>query len=1054
MKKTLLALAFVAAASMAMAAVTPVTGITVSDSPILRDLQTVTAGVTTYNRNQFSVGTTYSFSGATSNSYPNIDDALVLSTIVANAGNSPLALPVKTVLFGGANFTSTGSALDFFIFEAGASTGDGISVAPIFLDDTVGTNVTSIPGNATGWGNTGWTIAGPVQGAQFIQGTSFSITDLKDNSNNPLSASATIKGIAITSGGGVDVAGIYAIVPPFAIDHFGVTTTASSPQLVGVPFNVTITAQDSGNATVNSGSIVVTATSPGGAMMEFDWNSDGIYGDKSGLLVAGVKTIKARNRKAETANVVASAGSATTTLPPSVTTIEDAFSKLQVLAPGETAAPGTDTGKVGIAASHVLGTPFNVTVNAVDQYWNLISAAPGDTIAITCTDNTATLPADAALAAGTQIFPITLNQRGSFTITATNTSNALIANGVSTPIASAVSLVWKGDGSVNLWNTNNALNWTNLAFGVTYYANGDSVAFDDAGSTTPAVNIVGTVAPMSVTLASANNYTFVSTNGGGIGGTAVLSKTGSGTLTLSTSNSYTGGSSFSDGMVILSNASALPASGTLAITNSMLVLAAGNVTRGSITLGGPSAGFAAVGANRSVNLGNLTWGNANFFSGSVTDVLVLGRATDSFTLEFQSQIDFGTGGNRIVQVDNGAAAVDVNISGRLQDNSATPGNLIKTGAGTLQLSHPTSNYEGATEIQDGTVMITGGFNNNNAFILGNGAASGVLQLGNASGIKNLTVGSLTTSGTGTGNRVVGGNASISTLTVNTVAGDVTYDGVIGGPGANQNNLALTKSGVGFTLYLTGVNTYTGATIVNNGTLALTGTGSINNSPTIEVTAPDLFDVSMVTGGYVLGANQTLKGLGSVSGNVTANGRIEPGSAGIGTLTFGNNLTLNGVGAALVMDINKTNTPNCDAITVFGTFTPGGGTLIVTNIGTTADLALNDTFQLFTTATPGFSSIQLPPTPSGLTWTNKVALDGSIALVAAPAPTPANITYSVSGGNLIMNWPAGQGWKLQSQTNLLTVGITTNWVTVPGAVPPFTNAVNAANKTVFYRLVYP
>ena len=103
MKKILLALAFAASASMAMAAVTPVTSITVSDSPILRDLQTVTAGVTTYNRHQFSAGTTTSVTGGvTTNTYPNVDDALVLSTIVANVGNSPLALPVKTVLFGGA----------------------------------------------------------------------------------------------------------------------------------------------------------------------------------------------------------------------------------------------------------------------------------------------------------------------------------------------------------------------------------------------------------------------------------------------------------------------------------------------------------------------------------------------------------------------------------------------------------------------------------------------------------------------------------------------------------------------------------------------------------------------------------------------------------------------------------------------------------------------------------------------------------------------------------------------------------------------------------------
>ena len=183
--------------------------------------------------------------------------------------------------------------------------------------------------------------------------------------------------------------------------------------------------------------------------MEFDWNSDGTYGDKSGTLVAGVKTIKARNKRAETATIVASAGAVTTTTPPSVTTTALAFSKLQVLAPGETAAPGTATGKAGAPPYYLVGTPFSVTVNAVDAYWNFISTAPADTIAILSTDNTATLPADAALAAGTQIFSVTFNQRGVFTVTATNTSNGLITNGVSASIISALPIVWQGDGSLN-----------------------------------------------------------------------------------------------------------------------------------------------------------------------------------------------------------------------------------------------------------------------------------------------------------------------------------------------------------------------------------------------------------------------------------------------------------------------------------------------------------------------------------------------------------------------------------------------------------------------------
>ena len=216
---------------------------------------------------------------------------------------------------------------------------------------------------------------------------------------------------------------------------------------MGDVFDVTITAQDSANKTVSSG-ILVISVAAAGSLMEFDWNSDGTYGDNSGTLVAGVKTIKARNKRAEiTATIVATSGAFTTTTPPSVTTTALAFSKLQVLAPGETAAPGTATGKNGAPPYYLVGTPFNVTVNAVDAYWNFISTAPADTIAILSTDNTATLPADAALAAGTQTFSVTFNQRGTFTVTATNTSNALIANGVSASIVSALPIVWQGDGS-------------------------------------------------------------------------------------------------------------------------------------------------------------------------------------------------------------------------------------------------------------------------------------------------------------------------------------------------------------------------------------------------------------------------------------------------------------------------------------------------------------------------------------------------------------------------------------------------------------------------------
>src|SRR5262249_25760276 len=71
------------------------------------------------------------------------------------------------------------------------------------------------------------------------------------------------------------------------------------------------------------------------------------------------------------------------------------FSKLQLLVPGETAAPGTPTGKTGTPNPQAAGTPFNVTVNAVDSNWNLVDTI-ADTVALTSSDSNPTFPANAA----------------------------------------------------------------------------------------------------------------------------------------------------------------------------------------------------------------------------------------------------------------------------------------------------------------------------------------------------------------------------------------------------------------------------------------------------------------------------------------------------------------------------------------------------------------------------------------------------------------------------------------------------------------------------------
>lgn len=74
-----------------------------------------------------------------------------------------------------------------------------------------------------------------------------------------------------------------------------------------------------------------------------------------------------------------------------------------------------------------------------------------------------------------------------------------------------------------------------------------------------------------------------------------------------------------------------------------------------------------------------------------------------------------------------------------------------------------------------------------------------------------------------------------------------------------------------------------------------------------------------------------------------------------------------------------------------------------------------------------------------------------------ATNPTNIVSSVSGNQLTLSWPTDHtGWRLQVQTNSSTVGLSSNWVTVPGStsVNSVTATINPTNGAVFYRMVFP
>jgi hypothetical protein len=72
-------------------------------------------------------------------------------------------------------------------------------------------------------------------------------------------------------------------------------------------------------------------------------------------------------------------------------------------------------------------------------------------------------------------------------------------------------------------------------------------------------------------------------------------------------------------------------------------------------------------------------------------------------------------------------------------------------------------------------------------------------------------------------------------------------------------------------------------------------------------------------------------------------------------------------------------------------------------------------------------------------------------------TPTNITTVLAGGNMTLSWPSSHtGWRLETQTNTLSVGLSTNWSTVAGSTETnsVTLPISATNPSVFFRLAHP
>ena len=262
----------------------------------------------------------------------------------------------------------------------------------------------------------------------------------------------------------------------------------------------------------------------------------------------------------------------------------------------------------------------------------------------------------------------------------------------------------------------------------------------------------------------------------------------------------------------------------------------------------------------------------------------------------------------------------------------------------------------------------------------NGSGKGNLVLSN--GAFNLggfseTINGL--SGTGT----VDGVSGTPTLTVGDNDATSTFAGVIKN---TAGTLALIKIGSG-TLTLSGTNSYSGSTLVNEGTLALVAPGSIGNSPLISVAAGATFDAGS---GFTLGAGQTLAGAGTVLSAVTVAGAVSPGIAGIGTLTA-SNITWN-EGVAWPFELGAAST--CDRLAINGSFLMGTG-------GT------GFTFDLQNTGVAGVYTV--------VTWTVSTTFTGG-EFVAINAQGGLSPTFDIIGNALVLTLSGGGGPVISGSTN--------------------------------------
>ena len=686
----------------------------------------------------------------------------------------------------------------------------------------------------------------------------------------------------------------------------------------------------------------------------------------------------------------------------------------------------------------------------------------------------------------------------------------------------AATVYWDIDGAIagaggptpaGTWDAATTTNWTTDATGAstaTTFANSDDAVFSAASDATGTFTITLGGTPVVGNLTVEEGTITISGGtalnvGGAVTTKGVIDVFPGSALTII--SEVTGGDDFG---TITKGISGGTGTGTLELTGlntftGQLVLMAGTLSCNSI--GDVNAGASALGNPSSVANGTLKLAGINS-PGATLKYTGPGHNTDRVInlsgVTGTNSIDASGSGPLVFTSPTGITATGVGlhylrlggtntgenkITGVIGENGGTAARITrveKIGPGTWVLTGVNTN-SGVYDIREGTLVInsiankgtpsslgSGNLNNAHAVVgLGSGTNTGTLRyVGTApaghSSSRSITMWGATGGGTidasGVGPLVLSGainnfNTVGATGKLLTLKGDNSQANAISASipngDATTNKTSLDKDGTGKWL-LNANNTYSGNTTIKLGTLSLGASASISNTPVIEVQASATFDVSLVTGGFVLGLAQTLKGNGTILGNVTANGTVSAG-ASVGSLTNIGNLTL---GGKLVIEVDKALSPasSNDMITVTGTVTNLGiGPLTVTNLNAGVPLAAGDSFQIFNHAVTNGSALNIVSAGS-VVWTNKLEVDGTIAVLSvSPPPVAAtNLTIealSPTSFNLGGLGAANSAYHVYASTNVTTP--MTNWWLIgttnssAGGVIQFLDP-QATNEQRYYR----